>query len=132
MGDQGVQNASLHLYNGGVLRLKLSNQQFCGPLRLDGSAAGEDVHRSVAVLGPRMNGNVRLKDDNHTADATIRGKGVKRLVDYGSLCFARGGKKRHSQEIEVAQALPVAAVQFEEHMPRQGSQSATSLVDNTQ
>jgi hypothetical protein len=56
------------------------------------AAAGEDVHRRVAVLRPRVDGHVRFREEHDRGNA-VRRKGVGAHVEHVELApLARGAQ----------------------------------------
>jgi hypothetical protein len=78
------EDAALELDHGGPGRPELLHEVVGGHLGLEDVAAGEDVHRGVAILRPGVDRQVRLGDDDDSADAE-RVELVKDDVDDGGL-----------------------------------------------
>ena len=83
---------------------------------MNGVAAGENVYCSVAMLRPGMKGEVRFSDDHHTANPIIRGECVKGVLQYSRTGRPAGGEEGSSQEVEVAQALPITILKFQDQV----------------
>jgi hypothetical protein len=85
---------------------------------LEHVAAGEHVHRGVAVLGPGVNRQVRLGDDDDSADAK-RVELVKDDVDDGGLSPL--GRLHHGRlhGVQTVQGFRVAVEQLEQQVTPQ-------------
>ena len=76
-------------------------------------AAGENIHGSIGVFWPSVDGDVALGDDNNAAH-TMRAECVKDLGDDGSVAKPDGFQKEGLERGGVVQQRDGAAVEFEE------------------
>lgn len=84
------------------------------------AAAGVDVHGGEVVLGPCMDGEMGLRDDDHAGDAA-RGESVEYDVeDHGPSGF---GRCDHAflDSGHVAESGGGAAVQLDKEVPSKGA-----------
>jgi len=72
------EDTPFHLDNGGVLGLKPFNQELSSHFGFYHVSTGEDIHGSIAILGPGMDREMGFSDDHHSADA----KGIKLMEGY--------------------------------------------------
>ena len=89
-----------------------------GHLRLERLAAGEDVHGGVPVLGPGVDREVGLGDDDHAADPE-RVELVKDDVDDGRLSPLGGLDHRALHGLKAVDGLRVAVEQLEQQVTPQ-------------
>src|SRR6266851_534588 len=112
------EDAALELHHGGPGGPELLHKVVGGHLGLEDVAAGEDVHRGVAILRPRVNRQVRLGDDDNSADAE-RVELVKNDVDDGGL--GPLGRFDHGRlhGVQTVDGLCVAVEQLEQQVTPQ-------------
>jgi hypothetical protein len=111
-------DAALELDDGGPGGPELLDQVVGRRLGLEHVAAGEDVHRSEAVFGPRVDGEVRLGDDDNAADAK-RVELVKHDVDDGGLGALRRLHHGRLHGLKAVERFRVAVEQFEQQVSPQ-------------
>ena len=91
-----------------------SGFQFCddnfgGFFRLDAGTAGKNIRAGVAVLRPGMNAQVRLRDENNTAD-TLRTELVKWFSENRRAGLIGSGEHNISNKTDVIEKLRVAVI----------------------
>src|SRR5216684_2720362 len=114
----GVVVSKNHLYWSVAISARSARGGGDGRLGLEDVAAGEDVHRGVAILRPRVNRQVRLGDDDDSADAE-RVELVKNDVDDGGL--GPLGRFDHGRlhGVQTVDGLCVAVEQLEQQVTPQ-------------
>src|SRR5438093_301547 len=127
LGGQGParleKHPALHLDHRGALGGELLDEVVGGDLGLQHLAAGEDVDGCVAVLGPRVDGEMGLRDDDDAADAE-RIELVEDDVDDGRLSQPRGLHQGALHSFQVVDGIWSAIKQLEKQMSSQSVQSA--------
>jgi hypothetical protein len=112
------EDAALELHHGRPGGPELLHEVVRGHLGLEDVAAGEDVDGGVAILRPRVNRQVRLGDDDDSADAE-RVELVKHDVDDGGLSPL--GRFHHGRlhGVQTVDGLCVAVEQLEQQVTPQ-------------
>ena len=87
---------------------------FDGP-DVDAVSAGEDVDGCVAVLGPRVDGEVGLGDDDDPTDA-LGSELVEGFVDDGSAAFDGGVVHRDFDGVRVVEQRLITVVAFHQDL----------------
>src|ERR1051325_11885557 len=82
--------------------------------------ARKDINGSVAVLRPSMDCDVRLGDDNHTADA-VRAELVKDRLDDRAVAGADGCHQRGFDRVHTFQLLRIAIAVFDKSVLTEGT-----------
>src|SRR5262249_32293227 len=99
-------------------------------LLLEHLTHGETVHRRIAVLGPGVNGEMGLGDDDHAADPEWV-ELVEDDVDDRGLRPLRRFDEGTFHGFEVVDGLGVAIEQLEKQVSSQGVQSSGLLSPST-
>src|SRR5512135_1797332 len=105
------KDSPFHLHHRRIPALKAFDKGCSSHFRLDHISAREDINGSVRVLRPGVNGQMRLRDYNHAADA----KGIKFMegnIYDGGFCFLCCGNQSVSYFIEALQDCWVTIPQF--------------------
>src|SRR5207249_978779 len=123
-GHPGVQeHPTLHLDDRRALGRELLDQIAGRDLRLEGVPAREDVDGCISVLGPGVDGEMGLGDDDDAADA----EGVELVeddVDDGGLGSLRRLDQGFLHRLEAVDHVGVAIEQLDQQVPSQGVQSS--------
>lgn len=99
-----------------AFRPQCGDDQFHDRFRYFRAAAGEDIHRRVAVFRPSVNGHVAFCDDHHTAHA-LGGKMMEMRGNQGSPTFFRAIAEKDFQRNDVVQNGRRTTGQFSEDVP---------------
>jgi hypothetical protein len=83
-------------------------------------AAGKDVHRGVGMFGPGVDGYVRLRDDDDSADA-VRAEIVKYGLNYFAAAFADCRAKERFDGTRAPETMRIAAVIFKQGVMAEGA-----------
>lgn len=103
-------------------------EQFKALVRVDLPATGEEIHSSIAVFRPGVDGEMRFGDDNHTAHP-VRAEVMKDLPHDGSPGYPCRLNHHLSEIRRIVQEMPSAVVVFHQQLSPQCllDQCASSL-----
>jgi len=83
------------------------------------AAAGEDVHGREPVFRPRMNRDVRFRNDDDAADA-VRAEVVKDFGDDGPVSRAHGIEQQWAKSVRVLKQRRLTTMEFEKRVESEG------------
>ena len=105
----GIDDAAHYLDDGMSFGTDARDDHIGGFFRLNGCATGKNIGGGVAVFGPGMNCNMRLSDNDRSAD-TARIELVKRITENGGTALVGSIEQDIPQSVDIVKKYPVAVV----------------------